>query len=96
MKKAGLLTLILLFVGVGGVFGQEKEVRAKVEIMDSFSAHADQTEIIDFLKNQDRNKMRNIFLVHGEEDRQLVLKEALQDDGFGEVTLPELGETFRL
>ena len=78
------------------IFGKEKEVNARVEIMDSFSAHADQSEIIDFLKNQDRNKMRNIFLVHGEEDRQLVLKEALQDDGFGEVTLPELGESFRL
>ncbi|MGB3466366.1 MAG: MBL fold metallo-hydrolase [Cyclobacteriaceae bacterium] len=75
------------------IFGQEKEVKANIEIMDSFSAHADQGEIIDFLHNQKRDKLRNIFLVHGEEDRQLVLKEALQDAGFGEVTLPKLGET---
>ncbi len=78
------------------IFGKVKELKADVEIMDSFSAHADQSEILDFLKNQDRNKMKGIFLVHGEEDRQEVLKEALQDDGFGEVVIPELGESIRL
>lgn len=78
------------------IFGQEKQLKAKVEIMDSFSAHADQSEILDFLKNQSTNKLRNIFLVHGDEDRQLILKEALQDAGFGEVTLPQLGESIRI
>ena len=78
------------------IFGKEKELNADVEIMDSFSAHADQSEILDFLKNQDQDRLKTIFLVHGEGERQDILKEAIQDEGFGEVIIPELGEEVML
>lgn len=75
------------------VFGQNKQVLAKVEIMDSFSAHGDRTEMSDFLKNQ-RDTCRKIWLVHGTLDRQQKWRERLLTDGFRDVEIPELGQEF--
>ncbi len=76
------------------LFGQEKKVGAKIEIMDSFSGHADQGELLEFLNNINRNTVSRLLLVHGERDRQLPLMEALKNEGFQNVVLPELGESF--
>jgi metallo-beta-lactamase family protein len=67
-------------------------VRARIEIMDSFSAHADEPEIIDYLSNLDKNKLNNIFLVHGELDRQYKLKSALEREGFNNIEIPAFGD----
>lgn len=77
------------------IFGEMKQVRAQVEIMDSFSAHADRKEIINFIDNQ-KNKVKKIFLVHGEIDRQLKFKDYLDEHGFPNVEIPELGQEFEL
>ena len=78
------------------IFGEAKPVLCNVQMMDSFSAHADQEEIRAFLDNQNRERMDTIFLVHGEEDGRSTLQEKLNEDGFKNVTLPLLGESFRL
>ena len=77
------------------LFGQWKQVKAKIEVMDSFSAHADQLELLDFLKNQ-RNHVKKIFLVHGTRKRQEKFQEKLNQVGFGEVIIPSLNETIDL
>ncbi len=77
------------------VFGDERPVNAKVEVMDSFSAHADRHEMAAFLKNQ-KGKVRRIFLVHGTLGRQEAFRETLAGYGFDDVAIPELGEAFRL
>ena len=64
------------------IFGQVKQLRASVRIMDSFSAHGDQQEMLDYLKSQDKKLLKRIFLVHGEIDRQEVFKNALEEEGF--------------
>jgi metallo-beta-lactamase family protein len=74
------------------IFGIEKEVKARIEIMDSFSAHADEPEIMDYLSNLDKNKLNNIFLVHGELDRQYKLKSALEREGFNNIEIPAFGD----
>ncbi len=76
------------------LFGEYKPVRAKVEVMDSFSAHADRTELADFLENQ--QSLKNLFLVHGTLDRQEAFRRLLGEKGFGSVTIPELGAEFTL
>lgn len=76
------------------LFGQERKVNASIEIMDSFSGHADQGELLDFLSNLNRDRLRKILLVHGDRDRQDFLKKGLLEDGFRQVILPELGESF--
>ena len=76
------------------IFGKEKQVKAEVIIMGSFSAHGDQQEMIDFLQCQDKSKLKKIFLVHGEIDRQTVFKEAIIKDGFKSVEIPELDQEY--
>ncbi|MEM9930563.1 MAG: MBL fold metallo-hydrolase, partial [Bacteroidota bacterium] len=73
------------------IFGEEKVVHANVEIMDSFSAHADRSELIDFTANQ-RRTLKNMFLVHGTPDRQAALAASMQESGIRSVHVPKLGE----
>lgn len=78
------------------LYGEELDVNARVEIMNSFSAHGDQQEMLDFLDNQDRKKLKKIFLVHGEEESQEVFKDKLLERGFKNIIIPELEESFEL
>jgi metallo-beta-lactamase family protein len=77
------------------VFGIEKPVKAAIEIMDSFSAHADQNELIDFLENQ-KSGLKSLFLVHGTLDRQEAFSNLLNENGFASVAIPELGQEYEL
>ncbi len=74
------------------LFGEIKPVLMDIEIMDSFSAHADRSEILDFLANQ--KKLKNLFLVHGEKKSQESLKDLLESKGFKKVDIPRLGQQF--
>jgi len=76
------------------LFGDWKMVKADVKVMDSFSAHGDRNEMYDFISNQD--DVKNIFLVHGELDRQTKWKEFLHEKGFQNVEIPEEGAEFEM
>jgi len=76
------------------LFGDWKMVKADVKVMDSFSAHGDRNEMYDFISNQD--DVKNIFLVHGELDRQEKWKEFLHEKGFKHVEIPEEGQEFEM
>lgn len=78
------------------IFGETKAVNAHVEIMDSFSAHGDNSEMLDFLENQDREKLKTIFLVHGEPKKQQAFKESLHSKGFKHIEIPELRDVVKL
>ncbi|MCB0547766.1 MAG: MBL fold metallo-hydrolase [Phaeodactylibacter sp.] len=77
------------------VFGEEKIVKAEVEVMDSFSAHAGQHELADYLENQ-KKRLRKLFLVHGTLDKQEAFRNLLQERGFQGIEIPELGQEFQL
>lgn len=77
------------------LFGEFKPVKAEIEIMDSFSAHADRTEMLAFLKNQ-RATVRKLFLVHGTLDRQEKFRDLLAQNGFKSVEIPALGQSYTL
>lgn len=74
------------------IFGQIKKVRAAIKTMDSFSAHADRSEMREFISNQKNAK--RIFLVHGELDTQQKFKSFLENEGFQGVSIPELGKEY--
>ena len=52
-------------------------LRAEVEVMSAFSAHADEPGLLRFIGALDRDRLKQVFLVHGEPDRQAALAEAL-------------------
>jgi metallo-beta-lactamase family protein len=78
------------------IFGEEFEVRAKIKKMDYFSGHADQKELLDYLRLNQQNKLKNIFLVHGEEDMALPFREKLLQKGFKNVQFPASGEIINI
>lgn len=78
------------------LMGEEKQVKARVEIMDTFSAHGDWEEMIDFLSNQDRKKLKRLFLVHGEYEVQLAFRDKLMESGIQQIEIPSLGQTLNL
>jgi metallo-beta-lactamase family protein len=77
------------------LFGERLTVRAQVAVLDSFSAHGDYAEIMDFLKNQ-KKSLRQLFLVHGDYETQQIFKEKLTAEGYGKVMIPALGEEILL
>jgi len=76
------------------IFGEPHKVNAEVKSMDYFSAHADQAELLNYPRLNDKNRLKNIFLVHGEEEQALPLKEKLLQKGFKNVDFPQSGEKF--
>jgi metallo-beta-lactamase family protein len=76
------------------IFGEDFKLLANVEVMDSFSAHGDYHEIIDYLQCQDAAKVKKLFLVHGDYDTQLVFKSRLEAEGFRHIEIPQQGEGF--
>ncbi len=77
------------------MFGEWKKVAAHVEVMDSFSAHGDYHEMINFLRNQTR-RTKEVFLVHGEPDTQEIYRKKLLKLGFRKVNIPNKGQVFNL
>ena len=76
------------------LFGDWKMVKADVKVMDSFSAHGDRNEMYDFISNQ--KDVKQIFLVHGELDRQEKWRSFLNDKGFKNIEIPAPGDEFEL
>jgi metallo-beta-lactamase family protein len=64
--------------------------------MDYFSGHADQKELLDYLRLNEQNKLKNIFLVHGEEDMAMPFREKLLQKGFKNVQFPASGEIINI
>lgn len=76
------------------IFGDMYKLNAEVIVLDYFSAHADQSELLDYCDKFDKSRMQNLFLVHGESDQQNVLRTKLIELGFKDVTIPQKGDTF--
>jgi len=77
------------------IFNEYKQVRAQVEVMDSFSAHGDRDEMYSFINNQKKN-LKKLFLVHGEYDTQQSWKSFLGENGFGQVEIPAKGSSTKI
>jgi len=77
------------------LFGEIKKVRAKIELMHSFSAHADRKEIVDFLKPIKKG-IKEMYLVHGEYDVQKKFKKYLGTKGYSNVKIPDLGQEIEI
>ncbi|GAB4009057.1 MBL fold metallo-hydrolase [Spirosoma sp. KCTC 42546] len=78
------------------IFGERYPVIARVAIMDSFSAHGDYKEMLHFLSCQNPAQVKQVFLVHGEYDKQLIWKDHLQAAGFQHIEIPEMGQKVNL
>jgi metallo-beta-lactamase family protein len=78
------------------IFGEPHRLRARVEVMNAYSAHADEPELVDFVSRLDADRLKRIFLVHGDPDRQEALGLALTAAGYAKPVAPKRGQSFEL
>jgi len=76
------------------ILNKEYPLRASVVKLGGFSAHADKSEMCEFLKNANL-RIKKIALVHGEEDQSLSFAQDLKELGY-DVFVPKVGESVSL
>jgi len=77
------------------VFGEPLTVRAEISSLDELSGHADQGELIEWLKPLAPH-LKKIFLVHGEPAQSQALAAVIRSNYSLDVVLPSPGESFQL
>ncbi|MDF2430547.1 MAG: metallo-beta-lactamase family protein, partial [Mucilaginibacter sp.] len=70
-------------------------VYATIKQTDVFSAHGDHADLLDTVKQLDKEKLKNIFLVHGETTSMQALADGLTEEEYN-VTIPEKGVAYEL
>ncbi|MBN8665783.1 MAG: MBL fold metallo-hydrolase [Chitinophagales bacterium] len=77
------------------IFGEDFKVKAEVGSMRSMSAHGDYDDLLQWLSCQNKQQVKQLFLVHGEPDVMADFSQRLQRKGF-EVVMPEMHQGFGL
>jgi metallo-beta-lactamase family protein len=79
------------------IFGVERDLRAEVVVMNGFSAHADQSDLVGYAQHtKDTGKLDRVILVHGEPGPQGVLKQKLAERGISNVANPAPGDVIEV
>ncbi len=78
------------------IFGDKYPVRARVKIINAFSAHADYNEIKEWTRKLSRQNLKGVFLVHGEPEAQEHLAGVLKEEGISRVESMKFGEEIEL
>lgn len=74
------------------IHGTKYHVNAEIKKIDSYSGHGDYKEMGDYLSCQDKEKLKKVFLVHGDPEAQLFYKNYLDGLGFNNISIPAHGE----
>jgi metallo-beta-lactamase family protein len=77
------------------IFGEPHPVRARVKVLNSLSAHADQRELLAWILN-DSDREKQIYAVHGDPDQSEALVRELKARGAPHAAIPELGTEYPL
>lgn len=77
------------------ILGEPFKLKANVEILDSFSGHADKSELIEYFKAMGGTKEK-VFLVHGEPEQSKGLREALKTRHRGDIEIAEWKSTVEI
>lgn len=77
------------------IFGQYVPVRASIKVVNGLSAHADQSELIQWL-SAIQNKPKKVFVTHGEPETALTFSKVIQNKFNWQVYIPNYLETFSL
>ena len=74
------------------IFGEPYQLRARVELITGYSAHADYEELTEYVRGMELGRLKQIWLVHGEEEAAQSLADKLRPLGGFTVTVPAPGE----
>jgi metallo-beta-lactamase family protein len=77
------------------IHSEKVAVKANIQNIDAYSAHADQNCLISWLKNFNQD-LKTLFLVHGEEKSQQVLADLIRKELNMHVVIPNLLDEIEL
>jgi metallo-beta-lactamase family protein len=77
------------------IFGEEAALKAEVQTIGGYSAHADRTELRAWVKKLG-GPVKRAFCVHGEEGALQAMAGILRSEGIPDVRVPRHGESFTL
>ena len=75
------------------ILGEEVELRARVEVINALSAHADRAGLTDWL-SEVKDNVRHAFAVHGESEKVAAMVELMHDLGMTNAVAPVPGQSF--
>jgi metallo-beta-lactamase family protein len=76
------------------IFGKPYDVKLEVKVMNSYSAHADRDDLLEYATNIEG--LKKTIVVHGEEESSEALKSGLEERGLKDVIIPEFGDWLEL
>jgi metallo-beta-lactamase family protein len=77
------------------IFGQEYPLRARVEVINGYSAHADRDGLLGWVKPIAQD-LQQAFVVHGDPGPAAALADGLRGLGVRDVAVPEQGDVSRV
>lgn len=76
------------------VLGEEVELKARVEVINALSAHADRDGLMDWL-DEVKDNVRHAFAVHGEPEKVSAMERLLREHGIPNAVAPKPGQTYK-
>jgi metallo-beta-lactamase family protein len=77
------------------IFGERFELRAQVDAINGYSAHADRAELLEWTRPI-ADDLKQAFVVHGEPESCEALADGLRMAGVADVVVPGRGDKFEL
>jgi metallo-beta-lactamase family protein len=74
------------------IFGERYRIKAQVQSIDGYSAHADRDELLGWVRQLGPQRLQRVFLVHGEDDALRSYDQGLEQLGVRRREAPIQGE----
>lgn len=75
------------------VLGEEVPLKARVEVINALSAHADRKGLSEWI-DEVKDNVRHAFAVHGEPEKVAAMVELMKEKGLANAVAPLPGQTF--
>jgi metallo-beta-lactamase family protein len=76
--------------------GRPRNVYADIDRTDVYSAHPDQQELLNYVREHQSSRLKGVFLVHGEWESMQVFGDEVKALGINKVELPESGSLYTI
>jgi metallo-beta-lactamase family protein len=76
------------------IYGEDIVVKAQIQTINGFSAHADQKDLIEWISNF--KELKNLYLVHGEDEKMEVFAKAIKEKLNKDAKIMQYGRSINL
>lgn len=76
------------------IYGEDIVVKAQIQTINGFSAHADQSDLIEWVRNF--KDLKDLYLIHGEVEKMDIFTEVIKDKLNRDASIMEYGVTVEI